>query len=101
MCYLFVTVSILCSRDDVFILLRGGLPRSPGTDTLVPSSTLVRSAAFLAGHPGWGVDPARADELPPGIVPDADGFVRTLPGMLADAGGLDGFFVVRLRAPAA
>ena len=57
-------------------------------------------AAFLKSHPDWTVDPARAHELPPGVVPDASGFVRTLPGLLADAGGLDGFFVARLRAPA-
>ncbi|HMO74281.1 MAG TPA: RsmB/NOP family class I SAM-dependent RNA methyltransferase [Sphingopyxis sp.] len=58
-----------------------------------------RIAAFLADHAGWTVDPARADELPAGIAPDASGFVRTLPGLLADAGGLDGFFIARLRAP--
>lgn len=58
-----------------------------------------RMAAFLADHPGWTVDPARADELPPGIAPDENGFVRTLPGLLAEAGGLDGFFIARLRAP--
>jgi 16S rRNA (cytosine967-C5)-methyltransferase len=39
----------------------------------------------------------RAEELPHGIAPAADGTVRTLPGMLADAGGCDGFFVARLR----
>ena len=30
--------------------------------------------------------------LPEGITP-TDGYVRTLPGMLADKGGLDGFFI--------
>ncbi|MBA3940767.1 MAG: SAM-dependent methyltransferase [Sphingopyxis sp.] len=58
-------------------------------------------AAFLAGHPGWTIEPAHADELPAGIAPDESGFVRTLPGQLADAGGLDGFFIARLRAPSA
>ncbi|WP_428681889.1 RsmB/NOP family class I SAM-dependent RNA methyltransferase [Sphingopyxis sp.] len=56
-------------------------------------------AAFLDRHDGWTVDPVKADEPPPAIVPDGEGFVRTLPGLLADAGGLDGFFVARLRAP--
>lgn len=56
-------------------------------------------SAFLAGHPGWAIDPIGAQELPSGIVPDAQGYVRTLPGMLAADGGLDGFFIVRLRAP--
>ena len=55
--------------------------------------------AFLSKHPAWRVDPVRADELPDAIAPDQNGFVRTLPGVLGDAGGLDGFFVARLRAP--
>lgn len=43
-------------------------------------------------------DPIRADELPPGLVPTEQGWLRTDPAMLADAGGLDGFFVARFRA---
>ena len=58
-----------------------------------------RITTFLAGHPDWSVVPAGADELPAGIAPDANGFVRTLPDMLTAAGGLDGFFIARLRAP--
>ena len=42
-------------------------------------------------------DPIRADELLPGIVPSPDGYLRTDPGMLADVGGLDGFFIGRWR----
>lgn len=42
-------------------------------------------------------DPIRAEELPAGLSPSADGWLRTDPGMLADAGGLDGFFVARWR----
>ena len=56
-------------------------------------------AGFLNRHPAWSVDPVRADDLPAAIAPDANGFIRTLPGVLSDAGGLDGFFVARLRAP--
>jgi len=56
-------------------------------------------STFLDRHTGWVIDPARADELPAAVAPDADGLVRTLPGMFADAGGLDGFFIARLRAP--
>lgn len=36
--------------------------------------------------------------LPEGIVAAAEGWVRTDPGMLAEAGGLDGFFIARFRA---
>jgi 16S rRNA (cytosine967-C5)-methyltransferase len=32
-----------------------------------------------------------------GLAPDAQGFVRTLPGLLADSGGMDGFFIARFR----
>ena len=44
------------------------------------------------------LDPVRAEELPAGIVPTSEGWVRTDPAMLADAGGLDGFFVARWQA---
>lgn len=44
-------------------------------------------------------DPICADELPAGLVPTAAGWLRTDPGMLADAGGLDGFFIARWHLP--
>jgi 16S rRNA (cytosine967-C5)-methyltransferase len=40
-------------------------------------------------------DPIRADELPAGLAPTGEGWLRTDPGMLAETGGLDGFFVAR------
>jgi 16S rRNA (cytosine967-C5)-methyltransferase len=43
-------------------------------------------------------DPIRSEELPAGLSPSSEGWLRTDPGMLADAGGLDGFFVARFRA---
>ena len=42
--------------------------------------------------------PIRAEELPAGLAPTAEGWLRTDPGMLAAAGGLDGFFVARWSA---
>ncbi len=42
-------------------------------------------------------DPIRSDELPAGLEPTEQGWLRTDPGMLGDAGGLDGFFVARWR----
>ena len=77
----------------------------PGGTLVYATCSLERAegedqiAAFLEAHKGWTIDPVRADELPAAIAPDADGCVRTLPGQLADAGGLDGFFIARLRAP--
>nr|WP_298931193.1 RsmB/NOP family class I SAM-dependent RNA methyltransferase [uncultured Erythrobacter sp.] len=43
--------------------------------------------------------PITADELPPGLTPTKQGWLRTHPGMLTDQGGLDGFFIGRWRKP--
>jgi 16S rRNA (cytosine967-C5)-methyltransferase len=40
-------------------------------------------------------DPIQPAELPVGIAPTSEGWLRTDPSMLAEAGGLDGFFVAR------
>ncbi|HSQ96492.1 MAG TPA: RsmB/NOP family class I SAM-dependent RNA methyltransferase [Croceibacterium sp.] len=42
--------------------------------------------------------PITAEELPAGLQPMAEGWLRTDPGMLAEHGGLDGFFIARWRA---
>lgn len=44
------------------------------------------------------IDPVRADELPEGLAATAGGWLRTDPAMLAEAGGLDGFFIARWQA---
>jgi 16S rRNA (cytosine967-C5)-methyltransferase len=49
---------------------------------------------IIAGLARW---PVEAGELPAGLAPTPEGWVRTLPGQLADAGGLDGFFIARFR----
>jgi 16S rRNA (cytosine967-C5)-methyltransferase len=78
---------------------------APGGSLIFATCSLERAegedqiAAFLAVHQDWAIDPARPDELPDTVAPDAIGCVRTLPGQLVDAGGLDGFFIARLRAP--
>lgn len=51
-----------------------------------------------AVHVALTPDPARAEELPRGLAPTAQGWLRTDPGMLPEAGGLDGFFIARWRA---
>lgn len=73
---------------------------------VVPGGTLVYAVCSLereegeaqAGKVALAIDPVRVDELPGGLVPTSDGYVRTDPGMLAEAGGLDGFFIARWRA---
>jgi 16S rRNA (cytosine967-C5)-methyltransferase len=42
--------------------------------------------------------PITADELPAGLQPTPEGRLRTDPGMLAESGGLDGFFIARWKA---
>ncbi len=73
---------------------------------LKPGGTLVYATCSLEPAEGeeqaarvtLAPDPIRADELPAGLAPGAEGWLRTDPGMLAQAGGLDGFFVARWRA---
>ncbi len=57
-------------------------------------------AAFLSTHRDFAVVPAVGEELPEGIVPTTEGFIRTLPDTLAERGGVDGFFVARLERSA-
>lgn len=89
------------------LLARAARWVKPGGTLIYATCSLERAEgedqipAFLSAHAGWAVAPVGVDDLPDGIAPDANGFVRTLPGLLADAGGLDGFFVARLRAPSA
>lgn len=50
-----------------------------------------------AAQLGLTSDPIRVEELPAGLAPGAEGWLRTDPGMLAEHGGLDGFFIARWR----
>jgi 16S rRNA (cytosine967-C5)-methyltransferase len=54
-------------------------------------------AAFLHRTPTLSIDPLRPGELPDFVTSSSEGGVRVLPGMLEGEGGLDGFFVARLR----
>ncbi|MFC4293576.1 RsmB/NOP family class I SAM-dependent RNA methyltransferase [Novosphingobium tardum] len=62
--------------------------------SLEPAEGEDRARAFTQLAP----DPALAGELPEGIVPTPEGWLRTDPAMLGEAGGLDGFFAARWRA---
>ena len=42
-------------------------------------------------------DPILATELPSGVSPSPQGWLQTSPELLAEAGGLDGFFIARWR----
>lgn len=88
------------------LLVRSARWVKPGGTLIYATCSLERAegedqvAAFLDRHPAWRIDAVGQQELPAAIIPDSNGFIRTLPGVLSDVGGLDGFFVARLRAPA-
>lgn len=65
------------------------------TCSLEPHEGEAQAEAFLARHPEYATLAATAGELPAGVVANAQGHVRTMPPMLAEQGGLDGFFVAR------
>jgi 16S rRNA (cytosine967-C5)-methyltransferase len=68
------------------------------TCSLEPEEGEAQAEAFVRRHPEFTLSPISDDVLPDGV-PTQNGIVRTLPAMLADKGGLDGFFVARfLRA---
>jgi 16S rRNA (cytosine967-C5)-methyltransferase len=53
-------------------------------------------SAFLEANANFSVEPPQPGELPDFVTSDERGWVRILPGMLENEGGLDGFFVARL-----
>lgn len=69
------------------------------TCSLQPEEGERRVAALLEAGAPVERDRIGVDELPPELADavTADGDVRTLPHHLAEAGGLDGFYIARLR----
>lgn len=74
---------------------------------LAPGGTLVYAVCSLepaegeaqaAQVAGLAPSPVSAADLPAGVAPTPDGWLRSDPGMLAEAGGIDGFFVARWRS---
>ncbi|WP_454885935.1 RsmB/NOP family class I SAM-dependent RNA methyltransferase [Sphingomonas oryzagri] len=63
--------------------------------SLEPQEGEEIASTFAA--PGFAIDPVRPDELPDGLTPNDQGFLRILPGSLAQVGGCDGFFIARWR----
>ena len=54
--------------------------------------------AFLSRNPDFAIGPVKPEDIP--AIPEAicdEGWVRTLPTMLAEQGGMDGFFFAKLR----
>ncbi|MBC7505545.1 MAG: RsmB/NOP family class I SAM-dependent RNA methyltransferase [Sandarakinorhabdus sp.] len=74
---------------------------------LTPGGTLVYATCSLDPREGERIAervvatlprvPFDGGELPLGLLPSVDGWVRTLPGMVEAEGGMDGFFIGRFR----
>ena len=69
------------------------------TCSLEPEEGEAQAAAFLESHPDFVAAAIDSGLLPDEIVSN-EGQVRTLSGVLADQGGLDGFFVARFTRAA-
>jgi 16S rRNA (cytosine967-C5)-methyltransferase len=67
------------------------------TCSLEPQEGEAQLERFLSAHKDFVLDPVRAEELPAAMTSLAGGALRILPGNLADQGGIDGFFIARLR----
>lgn len=63
------------------------------TCSLEPAEGEAIITDFLSANPSWRIDSVRGDELPAGIAPAPEGWVRTLPG---SEPSLDGFYIARL-----
>lgn len=67
------------------------------TCSLEPAEGEDQIDAFLQKHSAFEIDPISNDILLDGVAPNAAGMLRVLPGMIADPGGCDGFFIAALR----
>lgn len=66
------------------------------TCSLEPQEGEAQIEAFLNANNAFAIDPPEPVLLPAGVPIAPQGWVRTLPEMLAEAGGMDGFFIARL-----
>lgn len=87
-------------------LLQAALLRRAAT-WLKPGGTLVYATCSLDPREGERIAeraiaglaraPFEATEVPLGLPVTGEGWLRTLPGMRAEDGGMDGFFIARMR----
>ncbi|RIA43941.1 16S rRNA (cytosine967-C5)-methyltransferase [Hephaestia caeni] len=82
--------------DHAAAMVRPGGLLVYATCSLEPAEGEAQIERFLGGHPDFAIDPVLPDELPEGLAPHPRGWLRTLPGILADEGGCDGFFIARM-----
>jgi 16S rRNA (cytosine967-C5)-methyltransferase len=65
--------------------------------SLEPEEGEAVARAFLAAHPDCALAPIVPAELPAGLHPAAEGWLRILPGAYEAQGGADSFFIARIR----
>ncbi|CAM4137883.1 transcription antitermination factor NusB [Paracoccus yeei] len=85
--------------DHALSLLKPGGRLVYATCSLLPAEGEDQLAAALARHPGVAAEPASA----PGVDPawrTAQGGLRLRPDLWPERGGMDGFFIARLRKSA-
>ncbi len=66
------------------------------TCSLEPEEGEEQIGRFLSQRLDYAIDRVLPDELPEGMLAASQGWLRTLPGTLAEVGGCDGFFIARM-----
>jgi 16S rRNA (cytosine967-C5)-methyltransferase len=87
--------------DHALTLVKPGGRLIYCTCSLLPDEGEVQAEEALLRHPGLTIDPVAPGEA--GIDPSwlsTEGGVRLRPDLWAEFGGMDGFYIVRLRKPA-
>ncbi|TNC72400.1 RsmB/NOP family class I SAM-dependent RNA methyltransferase [Rubellimicrobium roseum] len=84
--------------DHALTLLRPGGRLVFATCSLLPDEGEAQAEAALERHPGLALEPAEAPGIDPAWRMELG--LRTRPDLWTEEGGLDGFFVARLRARA-
>ncbi|WOE75172.1 RsmB/NOP family class I SAM-dependent RNA methyltransferase [Alterisphingorhabdus coralli] len=65
--------------------------------SLEPEEGEAQIGQFLDAHSDFLINAVTPDELPDGLSPTDEGYVRILPHHLAELGGMDGFFIARMQ----
>jgi 16S rRNA (cytosine967-C5)-methyltransferase len=84
--------------DRALGFLRPGGRLVFATCSLFPEEGEAQLTAALARHPGLSVEQPKASGIAPEWITQ-DGGLRLRPDYWADQGGMDGFFIARLRKP--
>ena len=91
-------IAEMADLQGALLARAAGMAKPGGTLVYATCSIEPEEGAEQAARVALAPDPICAEELPASLAPGPQGWLRTDPGMLAEAGGLDGFFVARFRA---